>query len=165
MKNLEKYVPILKENNFGLNTKALVNYLKGKSIMIAEFRDVIVSFNLVSEADAEVWAVMITNYNLNGSTLNLGRRRIFHRAYSLLNTHYTFEERKEGFSYYLTTVAPKTFNRWAKVLKELKEAQTYFAEEERKCAELALTYQQKLIKDLTLAEIEILLGFKVRIIS
>jgi hypothetical protein len=164
MKNLNKYVNVLENNNFSLKTKALASYLKGNRKVIDEFKDVIISFGLVSDADAEVWAVMITNYRLNGSSMNFGPTgRMGKSGWGLIHLFYDFDSRREWFRYYTTTVAPRTFNRWAKVLNELKEAEIYFAQE-AKFAEVEAGNKLQ-ITDLTLAEIEKMLGFKVRIIS
>jgi hypothetical protein len=79
---------------------------------------------------------------------------IMHRADRLTNESISADKRQVAYEYFKSTVAPRTYNRWANALEAIKTVS-----EREKCA------PHDDVKDLTLAEIEQLLGYKVRIVA
>jgi hypothetical protein len=96
---------------------------------------------------------MLLNYHYNGSRPNFGGI-LMSKTYMLTNEKIDDTKRTAAFNYFKSTVAPKTFNRWAKALEIIERV----AKDEKHTV-----YDD--VTDLTLAEIQALLGYKIRIVA
>lgn len=152
MTNLNAYAVALAPLNFNLKTKALAAFIKGNTKTFDLLKVNLTSFG-EPDASADVWALMLLNYHLNGSSPNFNNM-LMHRADRLTNESVCADKRQTAFEYFKSTVAPRTYNRWANALVTIKTV----AEREKQAP-------QDDVKDLTLAEIEKLLGYKVRIVA
>jgi hypothetical protein len=152
MTNLNAYAVALAPLNFNLKTKALAAFIKGNTKTFDLLKVNLTSFG-EPDASADVWALMLLNYHLNGSSPNFNNM-LMHRADRLTNESITADKRQAAFDYFKSTVAPRTYNRWANALATIKTV----AEREKHAP-------QDDVKDLTLAQIEKLLGYKVRIVA
>jgi hypothetical protein len=150
--NLANYENALSEVGFNLKTKALKSIIKNNTKTFNLYKINLTSFG-ETDASANVWAAMLLNYHLNGSRPNLGSI-IDNRAYALINERTDADKRARAFNYFKSTVAPKTFNRWATALAIIERV----AKDEKQAP-------QDDVKDLTLAEIQALLGYKIRIVA
>jgi hypothetical protein len=150
--NLANYENALSEVGFNLKTKALKSIIKNNTKTFDLLKVNLTSFG-EPDASANVWAAMLLNYHLNGSTPNLGGI-IGNKAYVLINERTDADKRARAFDYFKSTVAPKTFNRWATALAIIERV----AKDEKQAP-------QDDVKDLTLAEIQALLGYKIRIVA
>ena len=150
--NLANYENALSEVGFNLKTKALKSIITNNTKTFDLYKVNLTSFG-EPDASADVWAVMLLNYHLNGSSPNFGRI-LAPKPYLLTNEGITADKREQAFDYFKSTVAPKTFNRWAKALEIIERV----AKDEKQTV-----YDD--VKDLTLAEIQALLGYKIRIVA
>ena len=150
--NLANYENALNEVGFNLKTKALKTIIKNNTKTFNLYKVNLTSFG-ETDANANVWAAMLLNYHLNGSRVNFGRI-LTPQAAVLITQFYEHDIRKSAFNYFKSTVAPKTFNRWAKALEIIERV----AKDEKQKA-------QDDVKDLTLAEIQTFLGYKIRIVA
>ena len=64
--NLNKFVPVLAKYGFSLKTKAFKSYLTNPQGRLNDFKTQFKQFGL-KDNTAEVYALMVLNYNLNGS--------------------------------------------------------------------------------------------------
>ena len=166
--NLNKFVPVLAKYGFSLKTKAFKSYLTRPNGRLNDFKTQFKQFGL-KDNTAEVYALMVMNYNLNGSTSNS-----FFRANRLINTFYPYDKRKNMFTDYVESVQNKTFKRWADCLAEIKLVEAELVEsvklpEQVKPAEIK-SYVDPVINPeftavLTLKQIETILGYKVQLIA
>ena len=161
---------VLKNFNFSLKTKAfnsiLFNAEKSKYN-----RYVTLLEKVLSKDEAEVYGIILLNSGLNNSFVNWGPGTqdiigSMGRAERILDKRLTDSEIGDLINGLLYIVQQKTYDRWASALKAVKAKKIEIAE----AAEFSkfLVESQALsteIKDLTLAEIENILGYKVRIIS
>jgi len=150
--NLANYENALSEVGFNLKTKALKVIIKNNTKTFDLYKINLTSFG-EPDSSAEVWAAMLLNYHLNGSRPNFGGI-LSPQTYLLTNEGITADKREQAFEHFKSTVAPKTFNRWAKALKIIERV----AKDEKHAVEDD-------VKDLTLAEIQALLGYKIRIVA
>jgi hypothetical protein len=166
--NLNKFVPVLAKYGFSLKTKAFKSYLTAPQGRLNDFKTQFKQFGL-KDNTAEVYALMVLNYNLNGST-----SKAFFRANNLINTYYSFDKRKNMFTDYVESVQNKTFKRWADCLAEIKLVEAELIEsvklpEQVKPAAIKLNVNPVVNPEftaiLTLKQIEALLGYKVQLIA
>ena len=150
--NLANYENALSEVGFNLKTKALKSIITNNTKTFDLYKVNLTSFG-ETDANATVWAAMLLNYHKNGSTPNFGRI-LSPKPYLLTNEKIDYDKREQAFNYFKSTVAPKTFNRWAKALEIIERV----AKDEKQTV-----YDD--VKDLTLAEIQALLGYKIRIVA
>ena len=150
--NLANYENALSEVGFNLKTKALKSIIKNNTKAFDLYKVNLTSFG-ETDANANVWAAMLLNYHYNGSKPNFGGI-LMSKTYMLTNERIDDIKRKSAFDYFKSTVAPKTFNRWAKALEIIERV----AKDEKQTV-----YED--VKDLTLAEIQALLGYKIRIVA
>ena len=151
--NLSNYENALSEIGFNLKTKALKAIIKNNTKAFDLYKVNLTSFG-ETDASANVWAAMLLNYHYNGSKPNFGGI-LMSKTYMLTNEKIDDTKRTAAFDYFKSTVAPKTFNRWAKALEIIERV----AKDEKH------TVQSDDVKDLTLAEIQALLGYKIRIVA
>ena len=147
--SLTAYEVALAPIGFSLKTKALASLIKGNTKKFDLLRVNLTSFG-EPESTADVWAVMLLNYQLNGSKPNFNGV-IRSCSFTLTEERYSADARAKAFEYFKSTVAPRTFNRWKEalvIIKQVAEAQSAPA-----------------VRDLTLSEIQNLLGYKVRIVA
>ncbi len=161
--NLNKFVPVLEKYGFSLKTKAFKSYLTKPDGRLNDFKTEFKEFGLKNN-NPEVYALMVLNYNLNGSY-----SKAFFRANDLINTYYSYDKRKNMFRDYVESVQNKTFKRWADCLAEIKlvEAELIKADKESEQVKPVATKLnvELTTKELTLKQIEALLGFKVKLIA
>jgi hypothetical protein len=150
--NLANYENALSEVGFNLKTKALKSIIKNNTKTFDLYKINLTSFGEPDES-ANAWAAMLLNYHLNGSRPNFGGI-LSSQAYVLTNEKTDADKRERAFNYFKSTVAPRTFNRWAKALAIIERV----AKDEKQAP-------QDDVKDLTLAEIQALLGYKIRIVA
>jgi len=141
----QKFVPVLAEFGFNLKTKAFNSYLVNPTGGFADFKQAL-SKNLTPDK-AEVYAMILLNSHLNGSYVKFGENRLPYtmgRAYDILNPRRTAAEIEMLTLGLIDTVKPVTVRRWSKALNAVKvKAET---------------------RDLSLAQIEVLLGYKINLI-
>ena len=169
--NLNKFVPVLAKYGFSLKTKAFKSYLTRPNGRLNDFKSEFKKFGL-KDNTAEVYALMVLNYNLNGSYSTA-----FFRANHLINTYYSFDKRKNMFTDYVESVQNKTFKRWADCLAEIKLVEAELIEsvklpDNNKPDEIKSYVEginpvvnPEFTAILTLKQIETILGYKVQLIA
>ena len=189
--NLDKFVPVLEKYGFNLKTKALKTYIKNPANnSFVELVKTIEGFGYYTEKYAEVYAIMLLNYKLNGSSSTAFRKVSF-----LTSTFYSENIRSAAFNKYSASVSAKTFKRWADCLTEIKSLITEINSDNKltdnlnKPAELNqinsdnkltdnlnkpadlfkltdnLNKPADLFRELTLKQIEEILGYKIKLIA
>ena len=144
--NKQKFVPVLAEFGFNLKTKAFNSYLSNPEGGFTKFKNVL-SQNLTPDR-AEVYAMILLNSHLNGSYVKFGENRLpktMGRAWDILSAVRTKSEIEHLTLGLVDTVKPVTVRRWSKALNAVKIKAN--------------------MRDLSLAQIEALLGYKINLID
>ena len=160
----------LQRHGFDFKTKAFRSYVNCTETF-PNFFDALWSIGL-SVHEAKVYALIMSNSHLNGSTIKLGRH--IYRAYPFLRAD--IEARKEMFRYWMKSLRPSTVKRWEAALRDIdqirnpgafpKPVSEYVPEASPADAPaMVVTASPVLYREMTLAQIEIELGYKIKLIS
>ena len=109
---------------------------------------------------------MLLNYNSNGSYANFGDYLPGRRASLLLNNYYSLDRRRNAFSYFSDTVRVRTYKRWLNVIKDINTLREIIAKENIiKIKSVKVETKSPETKELSLKQIETLLGYKIKLVS
>ena len=167
-------------NPFGFSdkTKAFKYFRGGDNNSFKQFYKAIEETKLFDSERTFILALILLNYNLNGSYPNFGGN-LYHRATGILTKD--IEKRTKGLKAFNSALKPATYNKWLaaynsyeKVLTEKEnnilgynKPEVNTTVETIKVSNVEVTV--KTIKpeytELTVKEIEALLGYKIRIIG
>jgi hypothetical protein len=176
----QKIETALKPFGFSLKTKAFNSLVFNPKSRFPEFFGVLSQH--LSADKAEVYALILLNSNLNGSYVNWGINSNSlpynrGRAERILFYGLSQADVKSLIEGLLDVIQPKTFRRWAAALKAVNDTLLEIKSQalldklaiKAEADVLALKSESQALstetKELTLKEIESLLGFKVKIIS
>jgi len=179
--NKNEFVPVLKDFGFNLKTKAFNSLLSNPKSKFYDYKNVLMM--ALPEAESEVYAMILFNSHLNGSYVNWGDATYngsyitgMSRAEKILNPNLSQAQIEHLISGLKDIVQVKTVRRWAGAFKAVmnKKSEIKIAESQAlflaKITEECNSESQAVsvvseIKDLTLKQIEKMLGFKVRLIA
>lgn len=148
----------LQRHGFNFKTKAFRSYVNDRKTF-NKFFNAIWSIGL-SVHDTKVYALIMCNSYLNGSTIKLGRH--LNKAYPFLCAN--IEGRKEMFSYWMNSLKPETFKRWEAALRDVDQINNPGAFP-KPVSEYVPAASPVLYHEMTLAQIEIELGYKIKLIA
>jgi hypothetical protein len=176
-----EFIPVLASFGFSLKTKAFNSILSNPKSDYEKYVKVLST--VLTKDEAEVYGVILFNSHLNGSYVNWGfnSNSVPHRigkAERILFSGLSQADREVLIKGLIDVIQVKTFRRWALALKAVKNKQEWIKSQallfelatkaEADGLRLKSVESQALStepKELTLKEIESLLGFKVKIIS
>lgn len=167
-------------NPFGFSdkTKAFKYFKNGENKTFKKFVQAIEETELFNYDRAEVLALILLNYNLNGSYPQFGGY-LYSKGYGILNKN--IEARKNGLLAFNKALKPKTYDKWLLALIAYRE---YVYENKigyTKPTNLVIKPEVTVVdngivkvtietktpeyKELTIKEIENILGYKIRIVG
>ena len=182
----EELDEVLKPFGFSSKTKAFKCLNNPDNTQFKKYYDFIKSTDLFSNERSEVLALMILNYNLNGSTINWGGllgSPLISRGRNILSDYFPLNERKNALLNYNNSIKPETYNKWLNALNEYRD---YISEGEltdymndrmsdynkpeitiidNNLVKVIIETKSPEYKELTIKQIESLLGYKIRIVG
>ena len=181
----EELDEVLKPFGFSSKTKAFKCLNNPDNTQFKKYYDFIKSTNLFTDERSEVLALMILNYTLNGSTINWGGlfKGSLSRGRNILSNNYPLNERKNALLNYNNSIKPQTYEKWLYALREYRE---YIIEGEltdsindrmsnynkpeitiidNNLVKVIIETKSPEYKELTIKQIESLLGYKIRIVG
>ena len=165
--NKIEFVPVLNDFGFNLKTKAFNSFLGNPKSGFYDFKKVLMT--VLPENESEVYAMILFNSHLNGSYVNWGDARCqgryitgMNRAYKILNPNLTQDERETLINGLKDVVQVKTVRRWAGAFKAVMNKINEIEIQKDKVQKSQAVSE---IKDLTLKQIEEMLGYKIRLIA
>ena len=180
----EELDEVLKPFGFSSKTKAFKCLNNPDNTQFKKYYDFIKSTNLFTDERSEVLALMILNYNLNGSTINWGGLLGSpSRGRNILSDYSPLNERKNALLNYNNSLKPETYNKWLNALNEYRD---YISEGEltdsindrmsnynkpeitiidNSLVKVIIETKSPEYKELTIKEIENILGYKIRIVG
>ncbi len=171
----EKFQPTLQKFGFDLNTKCFMSYIYNKKSSFSLYEKAIRELDY-SPRQAKVYALMLLNYHLNGSTVNWGcpidRSKPWYsrtnKAHSLLGADKA--QRDVLMKNWVSRIKPLTFAKYDACVCELDKNLIDFQKElaAEKAVKVVTQHAKKVnpyFAELTLSEIEQILGYKVKLLA
>lgn len=179
----EELDEVLAPFGFSSKTKAFKCLNNPDNTQFKKYYDFIKSTDLFTDERAEVLALMILNYNLNGSSINWGGLLGSPSRGRNILYNYPLNQRKNALINYNNSLKPETYNKWLNALKEYRD---YISEGEltdfnnnrmsnypkseitiidNNLVKVIIETKTPEYKELTIKEIENILGYKIRIVG
>ena len=176
----EELDKVLKPFGFSSKTKAFKCLNNPDNTQFKKYYDFIKSTNLFTDERSEVLALMILNYTLNGSYPQFGGHLVS-RGLGILTNN--INSRINGLLAFNNSLKPETYNKWLNALNEYRD---YISEGEltdsindrmsnynkpeitiidNSLVKVIIETKSPEYKELTIKEIENILGYKIRIVS